>query len=289
MGSMFKPSTTIVQSPSQSASSGSSEVRPYAPVEPYLQQLLPAIQYYYAKDPQLYTGSLVPGLNAAQQQSQDAYLQAAGAGGLAQTASQGVQQGFQGLLSAATTPSTGDAVYQAQVGDISRQARQMSEQNKLDLQQRAIKAGQYGLGSTALGEQQSLQQFQEREAIQSASSQALQAAEARRMSAIGQLPAYAQASIQAGLTPASIYESVGTQQAAQEAARLADQARLATQEQEAIRLQLTNMANLFGGLSGLGSQTQYQQKTSGTSGTAFPGPSTLSQIMQTIGVAKSLF
>ena len=280
---MGKPTTTVVQAPSQSATQQSGEVKPYAPVEPYIQQMLPAIQYYFAQAPQLYTGSLVPELTPAQQQAQAAYLAAAGQGGIAQQAAQGVQQGYQGLLTEATTPATQSAVYQAQVGDIARQARQMSEQNKLNLQQRAIQAGQYGLGSTALGEQQALQQRQEQEQIQSAMSQALQAAEARRMAAMGQIPQYAQSALSAGLTPASIYEAVGTQQSQQEAARLADQARLATQEQEAIRQQLTNLANLYGGLAGLGSQTQYVSSAKGTTGTVVPGLSPVMQALQGAG------
>ena len=225
----------------------------------------------------------------AQQQAQAAYLAAAGQGGIAQQAAQGVQQGYQGLLTEATTPATQSAVYQAQVGDIARQARQMSEQNKLNLQQRAIQAGQYGLGSTALGEQQALQQRQEQEQIQSAMSQALQAAEARRMAAMGQIPQYAQSALSAGLTPASIYEAVGTQQAQQEAARLADQARLATQEQEAIRQQLTNLANLYGGLAGLGSQTQYVSSAKGTTGTAVAGLSPVMQALQGAGTIAGFF
>ena len=222
---MGKPSTTIVQAPSQSATQQSGEVKPYAPVEPYIQQMLPAIQYYFAQAPQLYTGSLVPQLTPAQQQAQAAYLAAAGQGGIAQQAAQGVQQGYQGLLTEATTPATQSAVYQAQVG----------------------------------------------------------------MAAMGQIPQYAQSALSAGLTPASIYEAVGTQQAQQEAARLADQARLATQEQEAIRQQLTNLANLYGGLAGLGSQTQYVSSTKGTTGTAVAGLSPVMQALQGAGTIAGFF
>ncbi len=286
MSGMFKPSTTVVQAPSQSASSSTGEVRPYAPVEPYIQQMLPALQYYFSQAPQLYTGSLVPQLSPAQQQAQQAYLAAASPGGVAANVAQGVQQGYQGMLTEALTPAQQSAVYQAQVGDIAQQARRLSEQNKLNLQQQAIAAGQYGLGSTALGEQQTLQQRQEQEAAQTAMSQALQAAEARRMQALGQLPQYGTVALQAGLTPASILESVGSQQAAQEAARLADQARLATQEQEAIRTQLVNLANLYGGLAGLGSQTQLQTTAKGSIGTVVPQMSTGQQILSVLGALK---
>ena len=71
---MGKPTTTVVQAPSQSATQQSGEVKPYAPVEPYIQQMLPAIQYYFAQAPQLYTGSLVPQLTPAQQQAQASQL-----------------------------------------------------------------------------------------------------------------------------------------------------------------------------------------------------------------------
>ena len=47
---------------------------------------------------------------------------------------------------------TQDPIYQAQLGVIAQQARDMTERDKQLAQQQAIQAGQFGLGSTALGE-----------------------------------------------------------------------------------------------------------------------------------------
>lgn len=61
MGSIFSPPPPVVVStPFQSASEGSSEIKPYAPVEPFLEQILPEIRQTFTEDPSLFTGSLVP-------------------------------------------------------------------------------------------------------------------------------------------------------------------------------------------------------------------------------------
>ena len=63
-------------------------------------------------------------------------------------------------------------------------------------------------------------------------------------------------------------------------------ARLAQQRQEAERAQLVTMSNLFGGLAGLGSQTQLQQSSQGLTGQAFAGgPTTAQQIAGLVGAA----
>jgi hypothetical protein len=47
------------------------------------------------------------------------------------------------------------------------------------------------------------------------------------------------------------------------------------------------MSNLFGGLAGLGSQTQLQQSSQGIQGQAFAGgPSTAQQIAGLVGAAR---
>jgi len=289
MGGIFSPPPpTIVQAPYQSATTGSTEIKPYAPVVPYIESLLPSIQQTFTQAPQLYTGSLVPATTEAQQQAQQMYMD------LAQSVAPGLtaatQAGFGGLLQTALTPAEQSQLYQTQVGTIAQQARQMTERDKLQAQQQAIEAGQYGLGSTALGELETRQQQARQEAAQTALSQAYQAAEQQRMQALGAIPGYAQNVLQAAVTPASLYEAVGAQQQAQRQAELSDAARLAQQQQEAERAQLVTLANLFGGLAGLGSSTQMQQTTSGYGSQVFGGgPSPFMQGLQAAGTVASLF
>jgi len=289
MGGIFSPpSPTIVQTPYQSATTGSSEIKPYAPVVPYIERMLPSIQQTFTEAPQLYTGSLVPATTEAQKQAQQMYMD------LAQSVAPGLtaatQAGFGGLLQTALTPAEQSQLYQTQVGTIAQQARQMTERDKLQAQQQAIEAGQYGLGSTALGELETRQQQARQEAAQTAMSQAYQAAEAQRMSALSSIPGYAQNVMAAAITPASLYEAVGAQQQAQRQAELSDAARLAQQQQEARRAQLVTLSNLFGGLAGLGSSTQMQQTTSGYGSQAFGGgPSPFMQMAQAAGTIGSMF
>ena len=68
MGDMFKSETQIVQVPSSERVVGSSEVKPYAEVEPYLKAYLPDLESVFREDPSLYTGALTPGQSAATQQ-----------------------------------------------------------------------------------------------------------------------------------------------------------------------------------------------------------------------------
>lgn len=275
MGGIFKPSTTVVQAPSQASTSGSSEIRPYKPVEPFIQELLPEIRQTFTAAPQLYTGSLVPDVSAQTAAARDIYTQIG-------QQSAGFAPDFQTLyrqrLAEATAAPGTSALYQAQVGDIANQARLMTEADKAVAQQQAIEAGQFGLGSTALRELQTLQQQKREQLAQQQLATALGAEEQRRVQAMADVPELAQQYLQAGLTPASIQEAIGKDIEARQAAQQADVARLTQQQQEAERAQLITMANLFGGLAGLGSSTQMQQTTAGTSGQVIPGTSPFQQI-----------
>jgi len=289
MGGIFSPPPPVVVStPFQSTTSGNTEIKPYAPVVPYIESLLPQIQQTFTQTPELYTGSLVPGVMPSTAQAQQQYLDVAQ--NLAPQLTAATQAGFGGLLQTALTPAEQSQLYQTQVGTIAQQARQMTERDKQMAQQQAIQAGQYGLGSTALGEMEALQQRERQVAAQDALSKAYQAAEAQRMSALSSIPGYAQNVMAAAVTPASLYEAVGAQQQAQQAAELSDAARLAQQQQEAERAQLVTLANLFGGLAGLGSSTQMQQTSSGYGSQAFGGgPSPFMQMAQAAGTIGSMF
>jgi len=269
MGSIFSPPPPVVVStPFQSASEGSSEIKPYAPVEPFLEQILPEIRQTFTEDPSLFTGSLVPTDAAQTLAARDIYGQVGQTS--AGLAPQFMQLGQADIARGLADPSQ-DPIYQAQLGTIAQSARDMTERDKQVAQQQAIEAGQFGLGSTALGELQTMQQQKREDLAQRQMSTALGQAEARRIAAAQRAPGISQQALQAQLTPAALQEAIGKDVEARGAARATDAARLAQQEQEARRAQLVTLTNLFGGLAGLGSSTQMQQTSSGFGSQGFSG------------------
>jgi len=269
MGSIFSPPPPVVVStPFQSASEGSSEIKPYAPVEPFLEQILPEIRETFTEDPSLFTGSLVPTDAAQTLAARDIYGQVGQTS--AGLAPQFMQLGQADIARGLADPSQ-DPIYQAQLGTIAQSARDMTERDKQVAQQQAIEAGQFGLGSTALGELQTMQQQKREDLAQRQMSTALGQAEARRIAAAQRAPGISQQALQAQLTPAALQEAVGKDIEARGAARATDAARLTQQEQEARRAQLVTLTNLFGGLAGLGSSTQMQQTSSGFGSQGFSG------------------
>ena len=57
MGNPFKsPPPVVVSTPFQQTSSGSSEIKPYVPVEPFIEQLLPEVRETFTQAPELFTG-----------------------------------------------------------------------------------------------------------------------------------------------------------------------------------------------------------------------------------------
>ena len=284
MGSVFKPKTSVVALPQQSTTTGSSEIQPYAPVVPYIQNLLPQIASKFGEAPALYTGSLVPQTSEATQQAFDLYGQVGAQSAALSPMFQNLMQQQLGIAQAA--PGTSD-IFRAQTGVLANQARAMTERDKMLAQQQAMEAGQFGLGSTALGEMQTLQQRQREELTQQQLAQALGQEDVRRQQALAAVPGLAQQYLGATSTQASLAEALGKTQEQQQAARLADAARLAQQGQEAERLQITNLANLLGGLAGLGSQTSYQQAMQGTTSQMTQAPSLFQQITGPIAAVGS--
>jgi hypothetical protein len=129
-----------------------------------------------------------------------------------------------------------------------------------------------------------MQQQKREELAQRQMSAALQEAEARRIAAQGRAPQLAQQMLQAQMTPATLQEAIGQQVEARQQAQLSDAARLAQQDQEARRAQLVTMANLYGGLAGLGSSTQMQQTSGGYTSSVVPGgPSPFQQYASMVG------
>lgn len=288
MSSIFRsPPPVVVSTPFQQTSSGSSEIKPYAPVEPFIEQILPEIRQTFTQAPELFTGSLVPGEAAQTLAARDIYGQVGQtAAGLAP---QFMQLGQADIARGMANPMQ-DPIYQAQLGTIAQQAREMTERDKQLAQQQAIQAGQFGLGSTALGELETMQQQKREELAQRQMATALEQAEARRIAAAQRAPQAATAALQAQMTPATLQEAIGQQVEARQQAQLADAARLAQQDQEARRAQMVTMANLFGGLAGLGSSTQMQQTGSGFGSSVMPGgPSMFQQAAGLVGAAAPFF
>ena len=277
------PKPQVINVPSQSITTGASEIKPYAPVEPFIQALLEPISRTFSEDPALFTGSLVPTDSAGTLASRDIYRQV---GEQAASFAPTYQDLFQRALGITTGDITQDPMHLARIQNIANQARQMTERDKAVAQQQAIDAGQFGMGSTALAELEANQQILREDLAQKQLAESLDQAEARRVAAQGRLGQLAQQQLQAQITPATFEEAIGRDVESREAAIRQDAARLTQQEQEARRAQLITMSNLFGGLAGLGSSTQMQQTMQGTQGQAFAGgPSPLSQIAGLAGNA----
>ena len=284
MSKLFKsPAPTIIQTPFQSTQDSSGKVQPFEPVIPFIEFLLPEIAGQFTDAPELLTDSLVPQDSAQTLAARNLYGQV---GDSAAALAPSYNQLFQNDLARATADPLQDSIYQAQTGVIADRARELTERDKQLAQEQAIQAGQFGLGSSALGELQALQQSKREEVIQKQLADSLAQAEQRRIAAGQRAPGFAQQALQAQLTPATLQEAIGQNIEGREAAQLSDQARLTQQGQEAKRAQLVTLANLMGGLAGLGSQTQLTGTTSGFGSQAFAGGP--SPIMQAASLAGSL-
>ena len=278
MGS--SPPPTVVQLPQQSQASGSGEVKPFAPVIPFIEQLLPRVQEQFTADPVLFNQSLIPE-DSAQTLAARQGFQGVGqtAAGIAPQIGQLAQANFQRGIA---DPQQ-DNIFLAEQGVIADQARQLTERDKQLAQTQAIQAGQFGMGSTALAELQGRQEQIRNETIQKQLADSLGRAEQRRIGAETRVPGLFQNQLQTQLTDPSLQEAIGRSVEEKQAARLADQARLTQQPQEAQREQTINLANLLGGLAGLGTSTTFQNQSSGFQSQAFSGGA--SPLQQAIGVA----
>tara|TARA_R110000764_G_scaffold89200_1_gene170605 strand:- start:74 stop:1159 length:1086 start_codon:yes stop_codon:yes gene_type:complete len=284
MGSVFGGGGTVVQAPSSSQTQGTTEIEPWEEVAPYIETLLPQLEAGFNVAPQLYQGPLVPGTSAQTAAARGLYGQV---GETAAGFTPGFQTVYDQMFGQATAAPGTSALYQAQTGDIANQARQLTERDKQLAQQQAMQAGQFGLGSTALGELQALQQQKREETVQSQLASALGSEEQRRMAAAGALPGMAQSIVQSQMTPAQLQEAIGRDVESRQGAEYSDLRRLSQQQQEAERAQAITYANLLGGLAGLGSSTQMQQTSSGSTGQVIPGTSIFQQLAGAAGTAAS--
>lgn len=271
-----------VMVPSSSQSEGSSKVEPWEVATPYIETLFPQLEAGFNVAPQLYQGPLVPGVSAQTATARDLY---GDVGATAANFAPGLQTAYDQMFGRATAAPGTSELYQAQTGEIANQARQLTEGDKMLAQRQAMEAGQFGLGSTALGELQTLQQQKREETVQSQMAQALGTEDQRRMAAMGQLPGMAQSVVQAKMTPAQLQEAIGRDIESRQGAEYSDLRRLSQQQQEAERAQAVTYANLLGGLAGLGSSTQVQQTSSGMTGQVIPGTSIMQQLAPIAGAA----
>lgn len=156
------PPPQIVQLPQQQQTSGSSEVRPYAPVEPFLQQLLPVIQTEFSQPTELFDQSLVPTDSAQTLAAREAYADLAGQAGAYAPVFQ--QLAASDIARASADPSS-DPIFLAESEALADRARRLTERDEALAKTQAIQAGQFGLGSTALSELQANQQQLREETI----------------------------------------------------------------------------------------------------------------------------
>ncbi len=282
-GLFSSPPPAVIQLPQQSQASGSGEVKPYAPVEPFIETLLPRIEEQFTADPVLFQQSLVP------QDTAETLAARQGFANLGQTAAgfaPDFQQLYQADLARGLADPSQDSLFLAETGTIADQARRLTERDKLLAQQQAIQAGQFGMGSTALEELQQNQARNREEIVQKQLAESLGRAEQRRIGAADRAPGFAQQQLQAQLAQPSLQEALGRDLETRDAARLADQARLTQQPQEAQREQMINLTNLLGGLAGLGTSTTFQNQSSGFTSQGFAGgPSPFSQIASAAAAA----
>ena len=157
MGGIFSPPPpAVIQLPQSQQSSGSSEIKPYAPVEPFLERLLPRVEEQFTADPILFDQSLVPTDTAQTLAARQGFE---GVGQTAAGFAPQFGQMYQGDFNRALADPSQDPLFLAETGALADQARRLTERDKLLAQTQAIQAGQFGLGSTALAElEQGLQQ-----------------------------------------------------------------------------------------------------------------------------------
>ena len=250
MASIFKsPSPTITQVPTASSDSSSTQRNPWDPVSPFIKDLLPDLQSQFTNDPALFRQSLVPEDSAQTLASRDIFGQVGQA-----SADQApiYQDLFNQQAAIARGDITQDPLHLARIQDIANKARQFTERDKLLAQSQAIDAGQFNLGSTSLGELQQRQDIDREDLTHQQLVQSLEAARREQREARQALSGLGRSQLDALTAPGTIQQGIGRDVESRAGARLADDARLATQDQAARRAQLTNLASMLGGLGSLG-------------------------------------
>ena len=277
MASIFKsPSPTITQVPTASSDSSSTVRNPWDPVSPFIKDLLPDLQSQFTNDPALFRQSLVPEDSAQTLASRDIFGQV----GQASAAQAPIYQDlFNQQAAIARGDITQDPLHLARIQDIANKARQFTERDKLLAQSQAIDAGQFNLGSTSLGELQQRQDIDRENLTQQQLVQSLEAARREQREARQALSGLGRSQLDALTAPGTIQQGIGRDVESRGAARLADAARLATQEQAAKRAQLTDLTTILSGLGTLGGTRASAGSAESLENIKTPQASTASQIV----------
>ena len=277
MASIFRsPEPSVTQVSTPSSSSGIIETSPWGPVNPFIRGLLPEIQSQFTDDPALFRESLVPEDAAQTLAARDIFGQV----GQASAAQAPIYQDlFNQQAAIAGGDPLQDPLHLARTQAIANQARQFTEGDKLLAQQQAIDAGQFGLGSTALKEFEANQQIRRADLTQQQLVQSLDAARREQREARQALSGLGRSQLDALTAPGTIQQGIGRDVESRGAARLADAARLATQEQAAKRAQLTDLTTILSGLGTLGGTRASAGSAESLENVKTPQASTASQIV----------
>jgi len=277
--------TKTVKNPFESRTTGTRTSDPYAPIVPYLESALPQLESAFGQST-FFGGSLIPEDTAETLRSRELYgALGSQAAGFAPSLQDLYASQF-GLASAA--PGT-SALFGAEMGDILNQARLAAGASKIGQAQSAIEAGQFGLGSTARSEAETLAASELERTTQAALAGALGREEAARQSALSSLGGLRSDILGLSGTEAALQEEIGADLESRAAARLAEQARLETGGAQDLQDRITEYLLRLGSLGSLGGSQTIDETTSGFNSQVVTKPSTLGQVAQLAAAGASAY
>ena len=276
--------TKQVKNPFESTTTGTRSSDPYAPIVPYLESALPGLEEAFGQS-SFFGQSLIPEDSAETLRSRELY------GALGEQAAglmPGVENLYTSQLGLATAAPGTSALFGAEMGDILNQARAAADASKLSQAQSAIEAGQFGLGSTARSELEALKASELEKSTQAALAGALGREEAARQSALSSLGGIRQDILGLGGMQAGLQEAIGADIESREAARLAEEARIATGGATELQDRIARYIGMLGGLGSLGGTQTVDETTRGFGTQSMQKQSALGQaanIGATLGAA----
>lgn len=276
--------TKTVRNPFESTTTGTRSSDPYAPIVPYLESALPGLEEAFGQS-SFFGGSLIPEDSAETLRSRQLY------GALGEQAAgfaPGVENLYASQLGLAMAAPGTSALFGAEMGKILNEARAAADASKLSQAEAAIEAGQFGLGSTARSELEALKASELEKSTQAALAGALGREEAARQSALSSLGGIRQDILGLGGMQAGLQEALGADIESREAARLAEEARVATGGAQELQDRIARYMGLLGGLGSLGGTQTVDETTRGFGTTTSQKQSALGQaanIGATLGAA----
>ena len=276
--------TKTVKNPFESATTGTRTSDPYAPIVPYLESALPGLESAFGQST-FFGESLIPEDTAETLRSRELY---GALGSQAAGFAPGLQDLYASQLGLASAAPGTSALFGAEMGDILNQARLAAGTSKIGQAQSAIEAGQFGLGSTARSEAEALAASELERTTQAALAGALGREEAARQSALSSLGGLRSDILGLGGMQAGLQEAIGADIESREAARLAEEARIATGGGQELQDRITRYLGILGGLGSLGGTQTVDELTKGFGTQAVQKQSALGQaanIGATLGAA----